>query len=126
MSLDPQSARWYAAWKARDLDAIMALYGDDLEFSSPFVAALGFSPDGVITLKPMLRAYFEMALSRVKNLDMEPIAVCQGCHGLTLVYRIPSGVMVTESHSGVMVTESHEFDEQGRIMRAHVSYEITG
>ena len=38
--------RYYAAWNARDLEAILALYAEDIEFSSPYIAALGFSPDG--------------------------------------------------------------------------------
>ena len=32
--------RYYAAWNAHDLDAIVALYADDIEFSSPYIAAL--------------------------------------------------------------------------------------
>jgi len=40
--------RYYAAWNARDLEAIMALYADDIEFSSPYITALGFSMGGVI------------------------------------------------------------------------------
>lgn len=116
MSTDPRAARWYAVWNARDLDAIMDLYADDIEFASPFVAALGFATDGVITLKPMLRAYFEVALSRVTDLRFDPLAVCAGCHGHTLVYR---------NQSGVLVTEAHDYDDDGRIVRASVAYEIT-
>ncbi|RDJ94063.1 hypothetical protein B4Q13_17420, partial [Lacticaseibacillus rhamnosus] len=50
--------RYYAAWNARDLEAILALYGDDIEFSSPYIAALRLSFDGVIFGKVKLRDYF--------------------------------------------------------------------
>ena len=41
--LSPEQARafvnrWYAAWNAGDLDAIMACYDDGIEHSSPFIA----------------------------------------------------------------------------------------
>jgi hypothetical protein len=115
MTDDQLALQWYDAWNARDADAIVNLYAEEFEFSSPFVAALGFGAEGVITLKPMLRAYVDMVLSRVPDLSFESIAVCQGCHGHILVYR---------NQSGVMVAESHDYDASGRIIRASTAYEI--
>lgn len=110
------AARWYAAWNARDVDAIVALYADDVEFSSPFVSALGFGIQGVVHGAGVLRAYVEMALSRVQDLHFEPIALCAGARGHTVIYR---------NHSGVMVAETHEV-ENGRIVRADAFYEVGG
>lgn len=107
------AARWYAAWNARDLDAILALYHEDIEFSSPFVSALGFGPMGVLHGVGMLRAYIDAALSRVTELRFEPIALCAGARGHSVIYR---------NHSGVIVVETHEMDG-GRIVRADAFYE---
>lgn len=106
--------RYYAAWNARDLEAILALYADDIEFSSPYIAALGFSPDGVIHGKPMLRAYFERALDRAPELTFKLEGLCVGARGHTLIYR---------NHRGERAAEVHEMDEAGLIIRADAAYE---
>jgi ketosteroid isomerase-like protein len=40
------AAAWYAAWNAHDLEAILEHYADDVEMSSPLVAALTGEPGG--------------------------------------------------------------------------------
>lgn len=108
--------RYYAAWNARDLDAILALYADDIEFSSPYIAALGFSADGVIHGKAMLRLYFEKALERAPQLTFTPEALMVGARGHTLIYR---------NHRGERAAEHHELDAVGLIVRADATYETT-
>lgn len=106
--------RYYAAWNARDLEAILALYADDIEFSSPYIAALGFAPDGVIHGKDMLRLYFERALDRAPALTFTPEALCVGARGHTLIYR---------NHRGERAAETHERDAMGLVVRADATYE---
>lgn len=106
--------KYYEAWNARDLEAILALYAEDIEFSSPYIAALGFSPDGVINGKPMLRAYFERALDRAPDLTFTPEALCVGARGHTLIYR---------NHRGERAAETHERDALGIVVRADATYE---
>lgn len=110
------AARYYAAWNTRDVDAIMALYADDIEFSSPYIAALGFSVDGVILGKPMLRSYVERALERAKGLIFTPEALFVGARGHTLVYR---------NQRGERAAEVHELDGAGLIVRADATYETS-
>jgi ketosteroid isomerase-like protein len=106
--------RYYAAWNARDLDAILALYADDIEFSSPYIAALGFAPDGVIHGKQLLRLYFEKALERAPGLTFTPESLCVGARGHTLIYR---------NHRGERAAEHHQIDAMGLIVRAEATYE---
>jgi len=110
---DAFAARWYAAWNGRDLDSILALYDEDVDFSSPFVSALGFGPSGVIHGISLLRSYIEAVLSRVPDLRFAPVALCAGARGHTMIYR---------NNSGVLVAETHEMDG-GRIVRADTFYE---
>jgi ketosteroid isomerase-like protein len=110
-----RAADWYAAWNARDPKRIAALYADDIEFASPFVAALGFGADGRLFGKAQFTAYVQTALPRVPDLRFEPIAVCAGAEGETLIYR---------NQSGVIVAESHEYDADGLITRASAAYEV--
>ncbi|MES1198880.1 MAG: nuclear transport factor 2 family protein [Pseudomonadota bacterium] len=106
--------RWYDAWNAHDLEGVLALYADDVEFSSPYIVALGLSQDGVIEDKAMLRAYFELGLARIPDLKFTPESLCIGARGHTLVYR---------NHRGQLVVEHHEVDEHGLIVRADATYE---
>lgn len=106
--------KYYAAWNARDLEGILELYAEDIEFSSPYIAALGFSHDGVIHGKPMLRAYFERALDRAPALTFAPEALLVGARGHTLIYR---------NHRGERAAETHEMDGVGLVIRADATYE---
>ncbi|MBY0564349.1 MAG: nuclear transport factor 2 family protein [Hyphomonadaceae bacterium] len=108
--------RYFAAWNARDLDAILALYADDIEFSSPYIAALGFSADGVIHGKAMLRAYIEKALERAPTLTLKPEGLCVGARGHTLIYT---------NHRGERAAETHELDFNGLVVRADATYETS-
>ncbi|MCC6787983.1 MAG: nuclear transport factor 2 family protein [Hyphomonadaceae bacterium] len=105
--------RYYEAWNKRDLDAICALYADDIEFSSPYIAALGFSPDGVIHGKDLLRLYFEKALERAPQLTFTPEDLLVGARGHTLIYR---------NHRGERAAETHETDGVGLVIRADATY----
>ncbi|MGE0828745.1 MAG: nuclear transport factor 2 family protein [Hyphomonadaceae bacterium] len=116
MNDEALAKRWCEAWNARDIDAILALYAEPLEFSSPFVSALGFGPEGIIHGKGMFRAYLEAALPRVPELSVAQVALCVGARGHTIIYRI---------NSGQLVAESHELDAAGLIIRADASYETS-
>jgi len=106
--------RYYAAWNAQDVTQILALYSDDIEFSSPYIAALGFSPDGIIHGKQLLALYFEKALERAPGLTFTPENLFVGVRGHTLVYR---------NHRGERAAEHHEIDALGLIVRAEATYE---
>jgi len=106
--------RYYAAWNARDIEGILALYAEDVEFSSPYIAALGFSVDGVIRGKTLLRAYVERALERAPALTFTPEALFVGARGNALIYR---------NHRGERVLEVHQRDGLGLVVRADAVYE---
>src|SRR3954453_4541104 len=75
---------WYAAWNTHDLDAVLAHYADDVGFVSPFAAALNASPDGVVTGKPALRAYWQWALVLFPVLLYDPIIELYAVRGFSL------------------------------------------
>lgn len=110
-----RAQRWYAAWNSRDPKAIAALYAEDVEFSSPFVAALGFGLDGVIHGREAFVAYLAAAMPRMPELALEPVSVFIGARGEVLLYKI---------HTGALIAETHEYDEAGLILRADAAYEI--
>ena len=81
---------------------------------SPYIAALGFSHDGVIHGKAMLRSYVERALDRAPQLTFTPEALLVGARGHTLIYR---------NHRGERAAETHEMDGAGLVVRADATYD---
>jgi ketosteroid isomerase-like protein len=59
---------WVAAWNAHDLDLIMTHYDDAVELTSPVAARPLEKPDGKVTGKANLRAYFQRGLEAYPEL----------------------------------------------------------
>ncbi len=110
---EQKAAEWYAAWNARDAQAICSLYADNLVFISPFVAKTGMSDRGVLTDIHAFFEYVTNTLPRVPNLKFEPVANCVGAQGHTLVYR---------NQSSHIVAETFEYDSDGLIRLANAAY----
>ena len=104
---------WYAAWNARDPQAICELYADNIVFVSPFVAKMGMSDRGVLTDIHAFFQYVSSALPRVPNLKYEPVANCVGAQGHTLVYR---------NQSSHIIAETFEYNDEGLIRLANAAY----
>ncbi len=88
--------RWYAAWNAHDLDAILDHYADDVELQSPLVAELTGTGHGRLAGKDALRAYFAAGLARFPALRFEPLALFVGVESLVLRYLGPTGAETAE------------------------------
>lgn len=105
---------WLDAFNAKDMDAILAHYAEDIEHSSPTVVRLLGDPSGVVRGKPALRAYFEKALASAgPALRFEPTRLYVGAHGLTLLY---------DRSGGKLVAETFQFDADGKVRRAFVAH----
>jgi len=116
--LTPDQARaiaedWIAAWNAHDLDRVMAHYADDLHFVSPLIVARTGRPDGTITSKADLRAYFAPSLGPGSELHFDLQTVYAGVDGLTMIYR---------NHRGQEVAETKRLDASGRATRVVVCH----
>lgn len=60
---DAFARRWIAAWNARDLDAVLSLFADDVRFSSPHATLRIGTP--VVSGKAALRGYWAIALAQL-------------------------------------------------------------
>ncbi len=69
-------AEWMAAWNSHDVERILEHYADDVEYFSPFIAALaepgGPGADGRLVGKDSVRAYFAAALEKYSELHFDP------------------------------------------------------
>jgi ketosteroid isomerase-like protein len=87
---------WLAAWNAHDLDGVLALFADEVVFTSPLAADLLGISDGTVQGKDALRSYWEVGLSKNPDLHFERVDVLAGVDTLTVLYRNQRGRLVTE------------------------------
>jgi len=104
---------WYAAWNSHDLEAILAHYDEVLVFSSPNIKALGASPDGVLTGRDKVAAYWRKALDLRPDLAFTPEHVLVGIDSVTLTYT---------SSVGRRAAEVFFFGPDGKVVRSAAHY----
>jgi len=110
---DDFAQAWIAAWNARDLDAILSHYDDDVAFISPNVARWLGDESGAVHGKPALRAYFARALASQPDLRFKLARVYRGVNSLCLEY---------ERHDGRRGAEVMEFSRAGHVARVVAHY----
>lgn len=106
--------RWIDAWNRRDLDAVLAHFRDDFEFSSPFIRQFTGAASGALVGKDAVRAYWSTALKRVPDLHFELVDVLVGIDCFTILYR---------GHRGLSA-EMFEYDANGRAVRGRALYAV--
>lgn len=80
--------QWIAAWKHRDLEALLRHYSEDVEFRSPLAIRLIGADSGTIHGKETLRSYFRTALAAYpQDLDIELLGVYQGIGSVVVLFR---------------------------------------
>lgn len=88
--------RWYAAWNARDIDAIMACYEPTIEHSSPFIKRYNGTDERWLRGIDSVRDYFARALARNPTLAFYPKHVAVGLESIILVYTRMTGDLAAE------------------------------
>lgn len=116
-SLDTQRSRqfaerWIEAWNRHDLDAVLAHFSDDFEFSSPFIHQFAGEASSRLVGKEAVRAYWQTGLSRLPDLHFELVNVLAGIECLVILYR---------GHRGLSA-EVFEFDANGQVRRGQALY----
>ena len=84
-------AEWMAAWNSHDVERILEHYAGDVEYWSPFIAAMaepgGPGADGRLVGKDSVRAYFAAALEKYPELHFDPPwHVAAGAGSVSFVY----------------------------------------
>jgi ketosteroid isomerase-like protein len=91
--IDPASfaEAWLAAWNAHDLETVLALFHDDVVFTSPLARKVVPESDGVLRGKAALRAYWGAALAQVSDLHFERTSLFAGVDSLAIGFRMNGG-----------------------------------
>lgn len=90
------AAQWLHAWNARDVEAVLAHFAEDVVFTSP--TAIRFAPEsgGTVRGKDALRRYWTLALQGNPDLHFELVGVYAGVDTVVLHYRNQLGGLVNE------------------------------
>ena len=107
------AGHWVAAWNAHDLDSIMSHYEDEIELTSPVAAQLLGTPDGKVTGKANLRAYFQRGLEAYPDLHFHLEDVLRGVNSVVLYYT---------NQKGTRTAEFMELSATGKVARVVANY----
>lgn len=119
-TMTPEAARafalgWINAWNQHDLEAVLAHYAEDFEFSSPLIADFAGEPSGTLRGKDAVKAYWAKGLARLPDLHFELIDVLAGVDSLMVYYR---------GHRGP-AAEVFLFDASGYVKRGVALYGVS-
>ncbi|WP_298280012.1 nuclear transport factor 2 family protein [uncultured Bradyrhizobium sp.] len=106
---------WIAAWNARDLERVLALYSDDTEMTSDRIPAFGFGASGTVRGKAQLRAYWSAALAKLPELHFELIDLYVSPDSVVVFYR---------NERGKKICEYLRLDDQGRIRQGSANHPV--
>jgi hypothetical protein len=106
--------RWIALWNSRDLEGVLALFSEDVVFTSPTAARLLDGSGGVVRGKAALRTYWTYALSRNPELHFDLLGAYAGIDTIVINFRHQTGVHASE----VLVFDG------GLIVAGHAAHRI--
>lgn len=78
--------RWFAAFNAHDLEALLALYANDAQHYSPKLKVLRPETNGLITGKDTLRAWWRDAFDRLPTLRYEVVKLTADAEQVFMEY----------------------------------------
>ena len=104
---------WIAAWNARDLERVLALYTEDFEMTSVHIHAMGFDASGTLRGKARVRDYWATALDRLPDLHFELIDLFVSPDSLVVFY---------QNERANKMCEYLRLDAHGKIAQASGNY----
>ncbi|MFB4301085.1 nuclear transport factor 2 family protein [Actinomadura sp. NTSP31] len=114
MDVRAHADQWLAGWEARDLDAVMACYSEDVDFVASTVVTRWDRPDGQLRGKAELRRHFERGLELAPELRFIEEAFLTSPGGYALLYR---------RENGNRALDVVELDQHGQAARVRAFYE---
>jgi uncharacterized protein (TIGR02246 family) len=119
MNASSFAREWIAAWNRGDVEAVLALYTDDVVFTSP--TAQKVVGRGRVEGKADLRAYWTAALAQHKTLSFVLDRAIYDADARTLMIVYVSGAGGQPKRA----TELFRFDADGRIVEGEAFHGIT-
>lgn len=96
LSTRPFAEKWIYNWNARDVEAVLADYAENVIFTSPTARKVVPETEGTVRGKDALRRYWTLALQGNQDLHFELLGVYAGIDTLALHYSNQRGGLVVE------------------------------
>ena len=108
------ATRWADAWNERDIERVLGFFGDGITFTSP--TALAVVGSATVQGKDALRAYWNLAMSRIESLrfKVERVLWDEASRELAIVY------IAEINGSAKRVSENLTFGDDGLVVGAEV------
>jgi GNAT superfamily N-acetyltransferase len=106
---------WIQAWNSHDLDRILAHYDESVVLVSPIAAQLLNDPQGTVSGKLALQAYFKKGLDAYPNLTFELIDVMWGISSVVFYY---------VNQNGTKSGEFMELTPTGTVIKVIANYNL--
>ncbi|HVJ21033.1 MAG TPA: nuclear transport factor 2 family protein [Polyangiaceae bacterium] len=121
MTRDEASAyavSWVDSWNERDIEAVLATFDEDIEFTSPTAVATVGVP--TVTGKQALRSYWQAALAKVTSLRFTLRRIVWDPESRELA------ILYVSSVNGVAkcVAENLRFGQSGKVVAADVFHGV--
>lgn len=81
------ATQWISQWNARDAEAVLAQYADDVVFTSPRALKVVPESGGTVRGNDALRRYWTLALEGNLDLHFELVGVYAGINAIVIQYR---------------------------------------
>jgi steroid delta-isomerase len=109
---------WSAAWNARDVERVLALFGENVTFVSP--TALAVVGTATVRGKAALRAYWNQAMSQINSLrfTLDRVVWDPAARELAIIY------MSDINGRAKSVSENLVFDDNGVVVSAEVFHGV--
>ena len=112
--------QWTNAWNSKDIELILSLYSDNIQFSSPKIKNLFSDYDtNIIKGKNGLKKYFSIGLKKFPYLIFEPMDFVTKNNIVILEY-----IAYPDDQVKWNVLEKFKFDENGKVIKSSVYYGI--
>jgi hypothetical protein len=114
MDFREHATLWLDAFNAHDIEAIMALYADEVEFVASTVVTRWNRPNGRLHGRDELRTHFTHGLNLAPLLYFTEERLLTAPSGYALMYR---------RENGNRALDAVELDQAGLASRVHAYYE---
>ena len=111
-----RGAEWARAWNARDIDAVLSHFTDDVTFLSPIAADVVGTPE--LRGQTALRAYWERGLAQIRHLHFTVERVLWDDEAQELVVLYLAELNERRSRA----CERMKLDGEGRVVFAEALY----
>ena len=101
---------WIEAWNRHDLDAVMAMIAEDVEFISPYLPMMTDSSADRLRGKPALQGWFAQALEN-PDFKIDPPVY---------IFASPDSVVLVEKIGDPTAANVFFFDAEGLVKRSIV------